>query len=175
MDDRLKQRMVGALVLIALGVIFIPIVLDESGRKQQLAPIPSIPEEPEAPEPVPLIEEPIVLQKEVAVELPSKPPESPVPADPAPPAGVDTGDLSAWVVQLGSFGEQANARKLTDTLQKSGFDAFIEPVDTGAEKAYRVRVGPMMTRQKADQIRKRIKNNHKKEGVVMRYRGPEGG
>ena len=179
MDGRLKQRMVGAAVLIALGVIFIPVLLDESGRKQTLEPIPDIPEQPVAPEPIPLPTEPIVL-KGPAVEEIEQPvtefePEPPPPPKPVPNAGVDTGDLSAWVVQLGSFSEKNNAEQLTRSLQDAGFSAFVESITKDGKPSHRVRVGPIMTQQKANQIRKRISKEHNQKGVLMRYRGPVDG
>ena len=45
----MKQRLVGAIVLVALAVIFLPMLLDGSGRPEQVDVRMDIPEEPEAP------------------------------------------------------------------------------------------------------------------------------
>ena len=47
MDMSLKQRLIGAFVLIALAVIFVPMFLDGSGHKEQVAMDLNIPPEPE--------------------------------------------------------------------------------------------------------------------------------
>jgi DedD protein len=47
MDISLKQRLIGAIVLIALAVIFVPMLLDGSGHKEQVAMGLDIPPEPE--------------------------------------------------------------------------------------------------------------------------------
>lgn len=50
MDSGLKQRLVGAVVLVALAVIFLPMLLDGSGARERLNEDIAIPERPEAPE-----------------------------------------------------------------------------------------------------------------------------
>ncbi len=47
MEISLKQRLVGATVLIALGVIFIPMLLDGAGRREKITMDMVIPPEPE--------------------------------------------------------------------------------------------------------------------------------
>lgn len=50
MDSGLKQRLVGAVVLVALAVIFLPMLLDGSGARDRLNEEIAIPDQPEAPE-----------------------------------------------------------------------------------------------------------------------------
>jgi DedD protein len=50
LDSGLKQRLVGAVVLVALAVIFLPMLLDGSGARDRLNEDIAIPEQPEAPE-----------------------------------------------------------------------------------------------------------------------------
>ena len=50
MESGLKQRLVGAVVLVALAVIFLPMLLDGSGARERLNEDIAIPEQPEAPE-----------------------------------------------------------------------------------------------------------------------------
>jgi hypothetical protein len=55
-----------------------------------------------------------------------------------PPTGVTT-----YSVQVGAFGERANAEALKDKLGADGFPAFIiSPAADAANPVYRVRVGP---------------------------------
>lgn len=55
--DGLKQRIIGALVLVSLAVIFVPMIFDEPHSERQSTPI-TIPEEPPFPE-VEMPEEPL--------------------------------------------------------------------------------------------------------------------
>lgn len=50
MDSGLKQRLVGAVVLVALAVIFLPMLLDGSGARDRMNEEIAIPDQPEAPE-----------------------------------------------------------------------------------------------------------------------------
>ncbi len=77
--------------------------------------------------------------------------------------------LTAWVVQLGSFSSKVNADKLNLTLRKSGFPAFVEPLEKNNGVAYRVRVGPELLRADADALLKKIKENTKLDGIVLNY------
>lgn len=47
MDRQLKQRVVGAAVLVALGVIFIPIILQNDNLETRLPKVADIPEQPD--------------------------------------------------------------------------------------------------------------------------------
>lgn len=223
MDAQLKQRVVGAAVLVALGVIFIPLMLDNGGDSGPAVdldigtPAPTdfssrvIPiddaemqrvEEAMDADPaefavevsaqdVPAADgsaEPIVApasesvdaagaesEMESAADAPdaeaaassasSAPTVSETPAAAAPPR---TG-VTAWVVQLGSFTTQANAEGLVERLKKSGYAAFIEPLDDNGKPTYRVRVGPELMKTTAERIRDDIAKNVELKGIVMRY------
>ncbi len=67
----LKQRLIGASVLIALAVIFVPMFLDGSGYKEQVAMDLTIPPEPEFK-----FEEPLPAMPEIITEQQLKPAET---------------------------------------------------------------------------------------------------
>jgi len=46
METTLKQRLIGAAVIIALAVIFVPMILDGSGRQESVALNMEVPPEP---------------------------------------------------------------------------------------------------------------------------------
>ena len=86
LDKVYKQRMVGALVLVALAVIFLPMLFTREDEQRQIqVDVPTAPQVPVMPqvqvEPVP-VPEPQPIPEEPA------PPEevAPVPAAPAPAA-----------------------------------------------------------------------------------------
>jgi len=158
--------MVGAAVLVALGVIFIPLLLDGSGRVKRAPAIPDIPVQPNLPEPLPINETPIVLlggTKSITGEEESTGQVT---------SATNTGNLSAWVVQVGSFNKKNNALQLMKELQAGGFKAFVEPVNITTGVSHRVRIGPEMTRVNATRTRDQIARKYSRDGVVMRYSGP---
>jgi DedD protein len=159
--------MVGAAVLVALGVIFIPLLLDGSGRVKWAPAIPDIPVQPNLPEPLPIDETPIVLLGGTKSITDEKEPTGQV------TSAANTENLSAWVVQVGSFNKKNNALQLMKELQAGGFKAFVEPVNIATGVSHRVRIGPEMTRVKATRTRDQIAREYSREGVVMPYLGPD--
>jgi cell division protein FtsN len=67
-------------------------------------------------------------------------------APPKPEAAV-AGD---WTVQLGSFEDEANARRLAQRVGTFGYKAEVSSSKSGARTLYRVRVGPQATKAAAD-------------------------
>lgn len=192
LDNGLKQRMVGALVLLALAVIFLPMLLsreDESQRVQVDAP--AMPEAPEVPEvelqpvnvaqPQELADEPVdseaaqgleVIEAEPSV-APTKPAAiEPLPAQqPAAPSKLDANSLPiSWSVQLASLSSSEGAQKLQKTLRSQGYNAYVRTFD-GMNRVF---VGPLIERAEADRLRDQLNRQHKLNGFVVRFH-PEAG
>jgi DedD protein len=194
MDEGAKRRLVGAAVLVALIVIFVPMLLDDSERDGLGEPI-VIPDEP-AVEPG-VEEQPEALTAEdlipplptpapppgAVVEPPQTAGEAVEPADealvdlvpePAPdlaPAGPNTvpaGTLS-WVVQVASLGSPDAAKKLQDKLRAKGYTAFVEQAVVNGKRYYRVRVGPEVERARADSLANRLQGETGNKPLVQRY------
>ena len=69
--------------------------------------------------------------------------QSVVPSAP-PVAENNGGPASTRVVQVGSFGEKANARRLADRLQDAGVDDVeLDHAEVGSQDVWRVRIGPV--------------------------------
>ncbi|WP_405118488.1 SPOR domain-containing protein [Pseudomonas leptonychotis] len=191
LDKGLKQRMVGALVLLALAVIFLPMLLsreDESQRVQVDAPaMPVAPEMPDielqpvvVPEPQLLPDEPVDADavqplesiETAAVETPAVAPVPAVPvAPPATPSKLDANSLPiSWSVQLASLSSGDGAQKLQKTLRTQGYNAYIRSVD-GMNRVF---VGPLIERAEADRLRDQLNRQHKLNGFVVRFQ-PEAG
>jgi DedD protein len=202
MDQGLKERLVGAAVLVAIAVWLVPWVLDgpEEGieapsnslqlpsteepmpmRTQTLrlgdapeptaeaaAPSAAPPPAAQVAEPAPAeiaraAAEPAAqpeaavadAEKAPAVVADVRPAERPAPTAPAPsaratppkPAPAPAGD---WTVQLGSFGEEPNARRLAQRAATFGYKAEVSSYRSEGRTLYRVRVGPQPTRAAAD-------------------------
>jgi DedD protein len=195
MDFLLKQRLVGAVVLVALGVIFIPMLLE--GPDQTL-----VPEMEALPEPIdrqlsqPLDDFPapdaIPLEPQESVVLGDpepEPTEENTPEEAAPPPAAKTdrqeeplsplpapeektsqpGPLGSWVVQAGSFSSEQNALRLRDKLREAGFVTQVEKARVGGKSHYRVRVGPFLERADAEKSQKRLLAKHSIKGRVLSY------
>jgi DedD protein len=190
MDQGLKERLLGAAVLVTIAVWLVPWVLDgPDGGAETPASSLQLPsaEEPmpmktqilklgDAPEPTagsataPSATPPAELVTAAARpaepaaeprEEPEPRAESPVPAAnraaersvpaastaPPKPEAVAAGD---WTVQLGSFEDEANARRLAQRAGTFGFKAEVSSYKNGARTLYRVRVGPQATKAAAD-------------------------
>jgi DedD protein len=192
MEHNLKQRLVGAIVLVSLAVIFIPIILE--GPDDEWAPrSPGIPEPPRVdyhadtafPEPdaAPQSVEPAQkpLRQSLPEATPVEPPPvakaekpAPVAAKPAapPPATVDkrTGTAApppGWYVQVGSFSQPLNANGLRDRLQKAGYGAHAQPFSTAKGNIYRVLVGPSSARPPAEKLRGRLLKEQQLKGLII--------
>ena len=197
MDQGLKERLVGAAVLVAIAVWLIPWVLDgpegpleKNGSALQLpaaeepmpmrtqtlrlgdaaepnvepttaavqplvaepAPIEAPPVENTAATPSAQSEAPAVAavrpeSERVAPGASSPPATAPKPPPKPAPAATATGD---WTVQLGSFSEEANARRLAQRVGSFGYKAEGASRKSGGRTLYRVRVGPARSRAEAD-------------------------
>jgi DedD protein len=83
----------------------------------------------------------------IAANLAAEPPKAaPAASVPKPQAAVD-GD---WTVQVGSFEDEANARRLAQRVATFGHKAEVSSYKSGARTLYRVRVGPQATKAAAD-------------------------
>ncbi len=94
LDKAYKQRMVGALVLVALAVIFLPMLFSRQDEQRQVTveapvapPAPAVPQvqlEPVAvPEPQTLPQEPVPSDDEIAEQVEPSAPIAPAPVVPA--------------------------------------------------------------------------------------------
>lgn len=107
--------------------------------------------------------------KKAAAAPPAKAADKTAGKPPAAAPEKDKVGLTAWVVQLGSFSSEENARSLNDRLRKSGYAAFVEPLMQDGERVFRVRVGPELKRSEAQNLRERILAETKLEGIVVSY------
>jgi cell division septation protein DedD len=84
------------------------------------------------------------------------------PAASAPVAATGTG----YALQLAAFSKPDDAAALRDKLRAAGFTAFTESVATDKGALTRVRVGPVITRAEADQLKAQVKAKLGLDGIV---------
>lgn len=195
MEQKLKERLVGAAVLVAIAVIFIPIILNDSPEIESISGS-NIPEKPETTfnsRIIPVIEndkkallntvesesigseeiqnkndQDIVAEKVVSDHDKIADDISANKEAIEDEVKIDVG-LSAWIVQLGSFTEEGNAQSLNEKLRMAGYPAFVEPLKKNGKINYRVRVGPEIRRSEADLLLKNLKDKMKLDGIVVTY------
>ena len=130
---------------------------------------------------------PVITDTDTASTTPTKPVQSTAPATDKPiqaqvnttkPADTksvaksDTISSRAWVVQVASFTDRDKALALRDRLRKAKYPTFVESIAVKNTKLFRVRVGPVVRRENADQWQKKIARDFKlKDALVMAHPG----
>ena len=190
----LKQRIVGAIVLVALGVIFIPMILnrDVSNTGITGSNIPKQPKElaqlseqtvpPPPPAPVPPAQTRQLVDKDTPalpkatadlakeVRTSAKPQAAPAANKDKSSAPKEATKTHGWVVQVASFTDRSKALKLRDRLLKAKYNCFVESITGRRGTLYRVRVGPVIKRKEADTLQARLARRLKLKGtLVMSY------
>ena len=193
MDRALKERIIGAAVLVVFVVLVVPVFLDgppQSGEivservplpgqaaegetrtvvldrdRDEPVPVPAPVTEPEAEQAQPVKPE---SKPEPEPETSPEPEPKPEPAKPAAQQPAPAGDspTGMWAVQLGSFGNQQNAERLAADLRKQGFAAFLSQLSTGSGELHRVRIGPQKDRESAEAMAERLARAGHKGQVV---------
>jgi len=188
MDRALKERIIGAAVLVVFVVLIVPVFLDgppEGGEiVSERVPLPgqetqgesrTVVLERDRDEPVPAAAEQSAPERQqrttpqpqaiAATETRPEPKRSaPDPVPQEQPA--DSSPTGMWAVQLGSFGEQENAERLAADLRKQGFLAFLSPLSTDAGQLNRVRIGPQKDRESAEAMAAKLQKAGHKGQVV---------
>lgn len=77
---------------------------------------------------------------------------------------------AAWVVQMGSFKDKANARHLADKLRAAGFKAFIHEVKSPKGERTRVWVGPESQQASAAKLSDQIEQQFKMRGILVNFK-----
>ena len=186
-EGRLKQRLVGAVVLVALAVIFIPMLLS-GGRDMEMPVFGS--NVPERSTEITNIQH-IEIEKAQAVSQPVNPKRIPIAEGMPEPKIVKEKKTTSivdtivaltkeeekkpviknnvWAVQVGSFAKKSNALGLKDKLRKKKIHAFVERVMKNNKAVYRVRVGPEITRKKAEALKTKLKKEFQLSGLVVKH------
>ena len=162
LDKAYKQRMVGALVLVALAVIFLPMLFSRQDEQRQVtvdAPAapqaPSVPpvqvEQVAVPEPQALPQEPVPSDEELAQE-PAVPtaPVAPAPTVPSKPAVAPTPVPAAPAIKPAPT-QPITAAPKPDTTQ-SRVDA------NGLSVSWSVQLASLTSRDSAEKLQKNLRS-----------------
>ena len=161
MDTKLKQRLIGGAVLIALAVIFLPMLVhgpapdsgvgdvstrvpDAPAGKFETRELPLGPAAGQAALPAPAASAPAPAEPSTApAEAPGKAATVHAPADPDVAAG-------QWAVSFGAYASARDADAVLSRLRQAGLEGFREEAELNGRQAWRVRVGPYPDRALAE-------------------------
>lgn len=172
-----KRRVVGTIVLLALALIILPQLFDGEGSYQPQVqsriperPIITLLPEPQQVRPVMIgdLQSPSVGAEAESVELTERAADS----DESEPARVDSaasvtnlstdtdsrptlnaaGLPDGWVVQLGTFGDLDNARKLLTDLLANGYKAYERRSLRDEREMSTILVGPVIVKAEAERL-----------------------
>lgn len=183
MEQGLKERLVGAAVLVVLAVIFVPMVLDGPDAPPSPAPAtvaavatrgdtfdfdlnapmpataPATSASPTASNTASTTASTtatVATATAPATVAPAAPaPEVKAAATPSAPVKA-TPAAGAWAAQVGAFSSQSKADEVSADLKAKGFKAFVMAHKDGKTTLYRVRVGPVTSRADAEALARKI-------------------
>lgn len=190
MDEHLKQRLVGASVLIALAVIFLPSFFQQAERveintRSQIPEAPSIepivinkPIKPAGvlvpaaselfqPGPQPIentefVESTTLAATESTLDVVAKVPKVDAELN---SQGVPLG----WVIQVASFKSKVSAENFVTTLSKGNDRAYFKSAKTSQGQFYRVYLGPLIDKNQAIARQLEIDKTHKVKSQLLRF------
>ncbi|MCZ6733104.1 MAG: SPOR domain-containing protein [Gammaproteobacteria bacterium] len=191
-DFNPKHRIVGAIIVVSLAVIVLPMILSDEPGQPAASRVSDISEIPQLETkvlrlPTTSLAEQAVTDTQVTtttttVETGStkKPEKSNTTitakatqtqqTEPKRSASETSTAAGGWVVQVGTFSNDDNVRRLRDKLKKHGFLVKLVDVKLKGEKAVRVRVGPYRQKRVAEKAQTQIRQKVGVEGVVLAYK-----
>tara|TARA_R110000824_G_scaffold288508_2_gene476622 strand:+ start:204050 stop:204640 length:591 start_codon:yes stop_codon:yes gene_type:complete len=190
LNEAMKQRLIGAVVLGCLAIIFLPILLDGEGVSTP-ALNTTIPVAPTFPEPL-IVEpqRPNILSDSEAILLDSAAADADAAATVPQtdsiaeatqsqatsaatgedrPALDSEGLPQAWSIRLGLFGDNANAETLVAQLLERDYRAYSQPVRTSRGELTAVFVGPVLTRTDAEALRSELSESFNLEALIVDF------
>ena len=164
MNEILKQRIVGTIVITALAAIFVPMLFDDPvSDADNFSNELSLPQEPAADMQALLNEIP-----KTSAQVLSKP--TPVQVDLQAEnikQAVKETNLKSWTIQVGSFSQEQNAIEFRDKLRKKDFTAYVDSVTTNQGILYRLRVGPELDEKRALKTKQQLESIYKVKTLLV--------
>ena len=157
----LKHRLIGAVILVVIAVMLVPLILSEQEPPTELKTVSDAPDKSPAP----------VASEYTLPEPPSEPaPEQKPVTTPAvkTPAGIAK-PSKGWVVQVGIFANAGNATRLSDRLKQQGHAVLLDSISQNNEKRTRLRVGPFANKDAAQRAQAKIQQQAGIAGAVVTY------
>lgn len=182
-----RQRLIGAIVLVLLAVVFVPMVLDPEPRRDRVEPLLAIPPKEgaaplpavaKAPEPAPERAaaespktEPAVAEAAKSEPAPAATPKVEPKAEPKPAAAkaepkpaaakseakAAAPRLEGFAVQVGAFREEGKLAQARGKIAAAKLPHYTERLDSSSGELTRLRAGPFATREAAEKAAAQLK------------------
>jgi DedD protein len=173
LKKRARRRLIGAITVVTLMVLVLPMLLD--GEPQPVSQDISI--QIQTPNGGSFASRVIPVPEKTGTAVAAVKPqqsETTVPPPPAPKPNVDKETATtaqgknektskaenksgAYVVQLAAFARKDNAKQLQQKLSANGIRSYTEVLKTAHGEKIRVRAGPYETRDDAEKVQNQIK------------------
>lgn len=174
MDARLRQRLIGALVLTAVAIVILPILLDGTAedRQQVVARIPDAPDVSVTRISVSEVREKMkAMERASAAQMPLEVEDK---QEYEQDFTLDQNSLPvSWSLQVGSFEKEDNATSLRKKLRDANYTSYIIHARTSEANVYRVFVGPMLSKSELVSIAADIESSFDLKGDIVRYQVEE--
>ena len=162
-----RQRLIGAIALVAILVVFVPMVLDSDPRPPRPEPSLAIPSKANAPalppptkapaEPAAALAPPTPAPaggeiKSAPAKVATAEPARPVPTKPASalPKAAAPPKLEGFAVQVGAFRDEAKLAQAREKLTAAKVVHYTERLEVKSGPLTRLRAGPFPTREAAE-------------------------
>ncbi|MCQ8117794.1 SPOR domain-containing protein [Methylomonas rosea] len=128
-----------------------PVVLGKPSK----SPAPAV-QPLQAVSPSPKVLKPVNKLPEPKAEVAATPAPAPAvtPASKAPLAAAE--DSNRWYLQVGTFSQKPNAVSLQDNLKQQGFAASVREVASDKGTVFKVRIGPIVDKAKAQAVKAKL-------------------
>jgi len=179
---RARRRLIGAIALVTIVAVFLPMALDHEPKSvnrditirippsgsgtftSKLAPMPDAksvakpasetPVQPATPVKGDAPKAAAAPIAKPAAEAPAKSAPAPKAADPAQPAAKSAG---GYVVQVAALNDADKAKQMQQQIAAAGVKSYTEVVPIAKGQVTRVRAGPFASRAEAEKIRDQLK------------------
>jgi DedD protein len=171
-----RQRLVGAIAIVLLLVVFVPMFLESEPRPVRNEPALAIPPKenppPLSPPAAPAASVAPVASAPPAPDSapqagPATEPPKPASITPAAPAkAASAPKLEGFAVQVGAFRDDEKLRQAREKLEAAGITHYTERLDTPSGPLTRLRAGPFATRPAAEAAVTRLRGQSMQGQVV---------
>ncbi len=154
-----RRRLIGAVTIVVLLVVFVPMLLDSEPHRTASEPATKIPPKdnaPPLPAPAPA-PAPLAKAPSPAASVTPSPVPKPAATPPAPPSPVPAQAaprLEGFAVQVGAFKDEQTLQQARGKLVAAGVPHYTERIEGGLT---RLRAGPFPTREAAEKARASLK------------------
>ena len=157
---RARRRLVGAIALVVLVVVFLPVVLDQQPRPVSHALTVQIPSQDGSFSPrVPGHDESPGAEREKTTGTAQGRVDQ-VPEERAGSAERTRSQVErdAYFIPLGAFLHSENAKQVREKAESAGIKSYTEALKTPQGEQTRVRAGPFATRESAERAREKLRS-----------------